>query len=68
MQHLKTLYRWGVRRGTTGKYGKIGVKRKWWVLAGSPYSLQGNGRKSPRVESCNQEDRPPDVEENPGSQ
>ena len=30
--------------------GKVGVKRKWWLLAQSPYSSQGNGRKLPRVE------------------
>ena len=32
-----------------GKHGKVGVKRKWWVLAQSLYSPQGNLRQSPRV-------------------
>ena len=41
------LIGWGLRRrGMTGKYGKVGVKRKWWVLAQVPYSVQGNGRQS----------------------
>ena len=45
MQHSKVLYRWGVRRrGETGRRGKVGVKRKWWVLAQLQYSLQENGR------------------------
>ena len=52
------------RRGKTGKNGKIGVKRKWWVIAQPPYSSQGNGRQSP---GWNQGDRTPDTEENPGS-
>ena len=39
----------------------------WWVLAQTPYSPQGNGRQSPRVEPFNEEDRPPDAEENPGN-
>ena len=34
MQHSKVLYRWGVRRkGKMVKHRKVGVKRKWWVLA-----------------------------------
>ena len=53
------------RRGNTGKYGKVGVKRKWWVLAQPPYSPQGNGRQLIRVELFKQGDRPPDAEENP---
>ena len=44
-QHSK-VYRWGVRkRGKIGKHGKIGVKRKWWILAQLPYYPQGNGRQ-----------------------
>ena len=56
------------RRGKTGIHGKVGVKRKWWVLAELPYSPQGNGMQSPRVEPFNQEDRPPYTEENPENQ
>ena len=42
-QHSKILYRWGVkRRGKIVKHGKVEVKRKWWVFAQPPYSLQGN--------------------------
>ena len=45
------LYRWGVRaRGKTSKHGKVCVKRKRWVLAQLPYSPQGNGSESPKVE------------------
>ena len=36
----------------TGKHGKVEMERNWWVLVQSPYSLQGNGRQSPRVEPC----------------
>ena len=44
-QPSRLLYSWGVRRrGKIGKQGKVGVKRKWWVLAQPPYSPQGNGR------------------------
>ena len=57
----------GFRRGKTGKYGEVGVKRNWWVLVQPPYFLQGNGKQSPRVELWNKGDRPPDIEENPGS-
>ena len=47
----KVLYRSRVRRrGKTGKYRKLGVKRKWWVSAQSPYSPQVTGRQLPRVE------------------
>ena len=68
-QHSKVLCRWGVsRRGKTGKHRKRRVKRKWGVLAQPPYSPQGNGRQVPRVEPFKQGHRPPDVEENPGSQ
>ena len=64
MQHSKVLYRCGVRRGgKTEKHGKVGGKRKWWVLAQPPYYSQGNGRQSSRVEPFNQWDRPPDAEE-----
>ena len=50
-QHSKVLYRCRVRRrGKTGNHGKVGLKRKWWVLVQSPYSRQGNERQSPRVE------------------
>ena len=67
-QFIPSLYHWGVRRiGNTGNHGKVGVKRKWWVLAYPPYSPQGNGKQSPRVEPFKQGDRPPDVEENPRS-
>ena len=46
-QHSKVLYHWRVRkRGNMGKHGKVRVKRKWWGLAQSPYSPQGNGRQS----------------------
>ena len=55
------------RRGKAGKHGYIGLRKKWKVLAQSPYSLQGNRRKSPRVEPWNQWDRSPDAEKNPGS-
>ena len=55
------------RRGRTGKHGKVGVKKKWWVLARPPYSLQGYRRQSTRVEPFNHGDRPPEAEENPGS-
>ena len=40
------------------------MKKKWQVLAQSPYFLQGNGRQSARVELWNQGDRPADMEEN----
>ena len=43
-QRSKVLYRWGVRRrGKTGKHGKVGVKRKVWVLAHPPYSRKETG-------------------------
>ena len=68
MQQSKVLYRWGVRRREkTGKHRKLRVKRKWWVLAQPPYYPQESRRQSPRVELWNQDDRPPDVEENPGA-
>ena len=51
----------------TGKHGKVGAERKWWVLTQSRYSPQGNGRQSPWVEPWNQGDTPPNAEENPGS-
>ena len=68
-QHSKVLYRWEVRRrGKIGKHGKVIVKRKRRVLAQPPYFLQESGRQSPRVEPFSRGvDRPPDVEENPGS-
>ena len=67
-EHSKVLYCLGVRkRGKTGNHRKVRVKRKWWVLAQPPYSLQGNRRQSPRVEPSKQGVTPPDVEENPGS-
>ena len=45
-QHSKVLYRWRVRRrGKSGKHTKVGVKRKWWVVALPPHSPQGNGRQ-----------------------
>ena len=53
------------RRGKTGKRVEVGVKRRWWVLANPPYSPQENGRQSPWVELGG---RPPDLDENPGSQ
>ena len=66
-QHSK-IYCWGVRRrGKTGKHGKVEVKRNWSVLAQPPYSPQGNGKQSSRVEPFNQGDRPPDTKESPGS-
>ena len=66
--HSEALYRWGLRkRGKTGKHEKVGVNRKWRVLAQPPYSPQGSGKQSPRVEPWNQEDRQPGAEENPGS-
>ena len=52
--------------GNTGKHGKVEVKRKLWVLAQPPYFQQEKREQSPRVEQKG--DRPPDVEENPGSQ
>ena len=40
-QHSKVLYPWQVRRRVnTGKHGKVGVKRKGWVLAQPSYYLQ----------------------------
>ena len=33
-----------------GEGGRVGLKRKWWVLALPPVSLQGIGSLSPRVE------------------
>ena len=66
-QHSKVLYCWGVRRrGKTGNHRKVGVKREWWALAQPPYSLQGNGRQSPRVNHLKR-DKPHDAE-NPGKQ
>ena len=54
-QHSQVLYRWGFRRrGKTGKQGKIGGKRKWWLLDQSPYSPQGNWKQSPKVEPFKQ--------------
>ena len=68
-QHSKVLYRWGYRRrGKMGNNGKVGMKRKWWVLAQLPYAPKGNRRQSPKVEPFNQGDRLPDAEENLGSQ
>ena len=51
-QQSKVVYRWGVVRkiGKTGNHGKLGVNRKWCVLTQLPYSPQGNGRQSPKVE------------------
>ena len=50
-QNSKVQYHWVVRRrGQTRKHGKVEVTRKWWVLAHPPYSPEGNGRESPRVE------------------
>ena len=49
--HSKALHRWGVRGEKTGKHEKVEVKRKWWVLARLPYSLQVNMRQSLRVET-----------------
>ena len=35
------LYRWRVRRrGMSGNHGKVGVKRKWWVLPQPPYFVR----------------------------
>ena len=49
--YSKALYDWGVRRrGKTGKHGNVEAKRKWWVLAQTPYSQQGKWRKSPSVD------------------
>ena len=43
-QHSKVLNRLRVRkRGKKGNHGKVGVKRKWWVLAQPPYSPQEYG-------------------------
>ena len=42
------------RGGKTGKCRKVGVKRKWRVLAQPTYSPQGNGRELSRVEPLNQ--------------
>ena len=68
-QHSNLLYSWEVmRRGNIGKHRKVGVQRKWRVLAQPPYSMQGNGRQSPRAEPFKMGDRPPDAEENQGSQ
>ena len=47
------------------KQGKVVVKRKWWVLAQSPYSLQGNWKQSPGWKWKG--DRSPYAEDNPGS-
>ena len=49
-QHSKALYRWGVRRGKAGKYGKVRVKRKEMVGSDPGW---------------NQGDRPPDAEGKP---
>ena len=38
------LYKGKGKKRKDRKRGKIGVKRKWWVLAQSPYSSQGSGR------------------------
>ena len=35
---------------------KVGVKRKWWVLAEPPYSPQGKGKRLQREEPFNQGD------------
>ena len=40
----------GLGEEERGNHGKVGVKRKCWVLAQPPYSLQGNGKHSPRLE------------------
>ena len=51
-QHSKTLYRWMVRkRRKTGKHRAVEVKKIWLVLAQILYSLQGNGRQSPRMKT-----------------
>ena len=47
------------RRGKIGNHGKVGVKRKWWVLPQLYYFPKGNGRQSCRVEPGG---RPPDTE------
>ena len=48
-----------------GKYRRVKVKRKWWVSAQPPYSLEGNGRQSPEWNLMG--DRPSNVEDNPGN-
>ena len=58
----------GQEKRKAGNHGKVGVERKWWVLAQPPYPQQENGGQSRRVEPFNQGDRPLDAEENPGSQ
>ena len=59
--------RYYITGGLGEKTRKVGVKRKWRVLAQPPYFSRGNESQSPRVEPLNQGDRAPDVEENPGS-
>ena len=47
-QHSKILYHWEVRRrGKTGKHRKVGVKRKWWVLAQPPIPHKETGGSYP---------------------
>ena len=41
----------GEEIGKILKHGKVEMKSKGWVLAKPPYSLQGNGRQSFRVET-----------------
>ena len=61
-QHSKPPFYWVVsRRGKTGKYGKVEVKRKRWVLTQLSYSPQGNGRVT---QGGNHGDRPPNMEDN----
>ena len=49
------------RRGKTGRYGKVGVKRKRWILAIPSKETRGSHP------GWNHGNRPPEVEENPGS-
>ena len=35
-----------------GKRKDRKMQKKWWVLGQSPYSLQGMGRQSPRMENA----------------
>ena len=39
------------RGGKKGECRKVEVEKKRWILAQPSYSLQGNGRQGPRVET-----------------
>ena len=62
-QHSNQWYYMAGRVRRRGKQGKVGVKRKWWVLLSFPNPKKEIGGSHP---GWNQGDRPPNVKGNPG--